>query len=40
MHLDIEMHNKYITISTDNNEMIYNMNINTQQLNIIFDVSS
>ena len=30
MHLDIEMHNKYITINTDNNEMIYNMNINTQ----------
>lgn len=30
MHLDIEMHNKYITIGTDNNEMIYNMNINTQ----------
>lgn len=40
MHLDIKMHNKYITISTDNNEMIYNMNINTQQLNIIFNVSS
>ena len=40
MHLDIKMHNKYITTSTDNNEMIYNMNINTQQLNIIVNVSS